>query len=369
MRPPRPRREAVGDQVGAQIEGDSGQPEDHREALHHRNIPFGDSIHQHRSEPGDHIQRLHDDDPAQQPVDRAGKLLGGRRDGVGQRVHVTDADAGDAVAAGLGDVRRGQRIDHARPYQARQRTYRPRQQDENGDHQRRGVGEQVGAVADGGRRQPAEAQGEHGDQQHAEGELRDRVHAQRHRTDEPVHETPLVAGGQHTEADPGGHQQHHREHGEQHGRPEAVRDVRADGPPRRQGRAEVAVQQPGRPVRQAFVRRPVQMHRLADGRDPLRVGLVAGERHCGVARQRLGEGEDEQHDGCRLRHAEQQPPGDPGPESDHASQTLSKRAQSRELAGAFCSTPRTLLAVPRIQSAKPQIRKPPSVCRRRCMRS
>lgn len=120
MRPPRPGREAVGDQVGAQIEDDSGQPEDHREALHHGNVPFRDSIHQHRSEPGDHVQRLHDDHSAQQPVDRAGKLLGGRRNGVGQCMRVTDAGAGDSVAAGLGDIRRGQRVDHACPYQARQ---------------------------------------------------------------------------------------------------------------------------------------------------------------------------------------------------------------------------------------------------------
>lgn len=129
------------------------------------------------------------------------------------------------------------------------------------------------------------------------------------------------------------------------------------------------MQQPGRPGREAFVGGPVEVHGFPDGRDPPGVGLVTGERHRGVAGQRLGEGEDEQHDGDGLSGAEQQPPDQPRPQTGHASHTLSKRAQSSVLAGARCATPRTVRAVPRIQSAKPQTRKPPSVCRRRCIRA
>lgn len=231
------------------------------------------------------------------------------------------------------------------------------------------MGEQVGAVPDGGRRQPAEPQREDGDQEDTECELRYGVEAEQDRADEPVDGASLVPGGQHAEADCRRDEEHDRRDGEQEGRAEAVAEVGGYGPPRGQRDSEVAVEQPGRPVQQPFVRRPVQVQGGPDRLDPFRVRLVTGEGHGGVAGQCLGEGEDEQHDGRGLHPAEQQPPRRPGQGSAHASHTLSKRAQSRVLAGACRSTPRTVRAVPSIQSAKPQIRKGPSVWRRRCMRA
>ncbi len=177
-----------------------------------------------------------------------------------------------------------------------------------------------------------------------------------------------MPGGEYAEAHRHGNQDQDREGGEEQGRAEAVGEESGHRPPRGERGPEVAVQQPHDPVGQPLVGGAVQSHRLAYGRDALRVGLVTGEGHRGVARQRLGEPEDQQHDGRGLQDAEEQPPGDPGAQRVHASQTLSKRAQSRVLAGASRATPRREEAVPRIQSPNPQTRKPPSACSRRCIR-
>lgn len=143
------------------------------------------------------------------------------------------------------------------------------------------------------------------------------------------------------------------------------------------------MQQPEEPVGEPFGGRAVQAQFRTDGRDAGRVGLVPGQGYSGVARQRLGQREDQQHDGGGLRDTEQQPAREPGAQRRlhgarprpwgrshrrHASHTLSNRAQSRVLAGASCATPRTRRDVPTIQSAKPHTRKPPSACRRRCIR-
>ncbi len=221
------------------------------------------------------------------------------------------------------------------------------------------------------RRQPGQLQRDDRHQQHPEGEFGHRVHGERHGADQPVDQPPLVPGGQHAEPEAERDEQGDGERGQQQARAEAVGDVVGDRAAGGQRGAEVAVQEARRPVGQTCVGGPVQLQGLADRRDARGVGLVAREGHGGVAREGLGEGEDQQHHGHGLGEAEDEPPGDERPQAAlfHASHTLSKRAQSRVLAGALVSTPLTLRAVPRIQSAKPQTRKPPSAYRRRCIRS